>query len=84
MAVNMQLPPPCVTGVAIPATLATKKDTAAYRELQSIRQQAREGLASDYKPINKGKKKTKTMLKIAAGIATALAAFIGIKKLIKK
>lgn len=80
MSVNMQLPPPTVTGVAIPATLATKGDLAVYKELQNIRGQARDELTTTY---NKPKNRMKKVLKYTAGALMAVAAFIGIGKLTK-
>lgn len=90
MSVNMQLPPPSVTGVAIPANLSTNGDMAIYKELQDIRRQARDGLTSDHGGLylgqgkGKGKNKTKKILKYTAGVLLAVASFIGLKKLFKK
>lgn len=87
--VNMQLPPPCVTGIAIPANLEVKNDLAMYNELKDLRQQARNGLHTDYNNslnlnTKKNKSKLKTALKITTGALLSVAAFLGIKKLIKK
>lgn len=83
--VNMQLPPPTVTGVAIPANLDIKSELANYREIQAMRNQARNAVIERNKKYQgKDSYSTPTSIKVLGGIIAAAGAFLGIKALIKK
>jgi len=85
MTVNMKLPPPTVTGTAIPSNLEIKSDLQRYREAVDLRHQAQDELnIANKKYKKKDKHKTPTVVKVLSGIALALAAFFVGKKIIKK
>ena len=83
---NMQLPPPSVTGMAIPGALVVEDKTSQnYQRLLQIRRAAQAAIEQENKKYaHKDKYQTPTGIKIlsVAGVL-ALAAF-GIKKLFKK
>ena len=82
---NMQLPPPNVSGVAIPGALAVKKSSLDnYKRQLEIRRIAQENYAAKNKQFQfKDKEKTPRAVKFLLATGALVAAFFGAKHLIK-
>ena len=83
---NMQLPPPCVTGVSIPGALQVQDNsTQNYMRLKQIRREAQYAIELENKKYQKkDKHKTPIGIKAIGGITATVLAAVGIKKLFKK
>lgn len=83
---NMYLPPPSVTGVAIPGGLVVEdKSSQNYQRILQIRREAQEAIERENKKYeHKDKHKTPVGIKaIGAALAVTFAA-LGVKRLFKK
>ncbi len=83
---NMQLPPPSVTGMAIPGALVVEDKTSQnYQRIMQIRREAQEAVERENKKYeHKDKYQTPTGIKILGIAGTLALAAFGIKKLFKK
>lgn len=84
--INMQLPPPSVTGVSLPGALEVESSpTKNYDRLIAIRRQAQDEIAIEHKKFaKKSKHQTPLGIKILGGASILTALAWGVKKLLKK
>lgn len=84
--INMQLPPPNVTGIAIPGNLAVKSgQLSSYEELLSTRRQARDAVELECKKYQKkDKHKTPGVVKFFGGLSVLTGLAFLAKKLLRK
>jgi len=82
--VNMQIPPPSVTGIKVPNNLNVG-NPSAYEKIKARHQEAVDAISiKNKKHTTPNKHKFSSFISFAAGLTVGVLGFVGIKRLIKK